>query len=66
MASRQVCVDCGRQAPETETDYTLISARFGWRLRREKTLDGTIILEWRCPDCWAEFKKSKASSAQRG
>ena len=26
------CVDCGEQSPQTETNYTLISSRYGWRL----------------------------------
>jgi hypothetical protein len=52
-------VTCGKQAPETETNYTLISAQFGWRLTRYKRADGTLVLEWRCPNCWKEFKRSR-------
>jgi hypothetical protein len=52
-------VTCGKQAPETETNYTLISAQFGWRLTRYKRADGTLVLEWRCPNCWREFKRSR-------
>jgi len=52
-------VTCGKQAPETETNYTLISAQFGWRLTRYKRGDGTLVLEWRCPNCWKEFKRSR-------
>ncbi|HEX3771290.1 MAG TPA: hypothetical protein VHV30_10515 [Polyangiaceae bacterium] len=55
----QTCVTCGKQAPETETNYTLISAQFGWRLTRYKRADGSLVLEWRCPTCWKEFKRSR-------
>ena len=53
---------CGKQAPETETNYTLISAQFGWRLTRYKRADGTLVLEWRCPNCWREFKRSRTAA----
>jgi len=58
MHQRQDCVDCRKLSPETETNYTLISARHGWRLRREQLPDGTLVVEWRCPACWREFKAS--------
>jgi len=56
MAQHQTCVDCGKSSPATETDYTLISSQFGWRLRRERLPDGNVLFEWRCPQCWAKFK----------
>jgi hypothetical protein len=59
----QTCVGCGKNAPETDTNYTLISAQFGWRLTRVKRADGTVVLEWRCPTCWREYKKTRAPSA---
>jgi DNA-directed RNA polymerase subunit RPC12/RpoP len=61
VADSQTCVTCGKQAPETETNYTLISAQFGWRLTRYKRADGTLVLEWRCPNCWREFKRSRSA-----
>ena len=27
-----ICIDCGTTSPSTDTNYTLISARHGWRL----------------------------------
>jgi len=33
--SVQTCVDCNAQSPQTETNFTLISARYGWRLSLE-------------------------------
>ena len=62
VADAQRCAACGKQAPETETNYTLISAQFGWRLSRYKKDDGSIVLEWRCPNCWREFKRAHAPS----
>jgi hypothetical protein len=54
----ETCIACHKQAPQTETDYTLISAQFGWRLTRSYGEDGSIRLEWRCPTCWAEYKRA--------
>jgi DNA-directed RNA polymerase subunit RPC12/RpoP len=66
VADSQTCVTCGKQAPETETNYTLISAQFGWRLTRYKRADGTLVLEWRCPNCWKEFKRSRNGGTAMG
>jgi hypothetical protein len=49
------------KSPETETNYTLISAQFGWRLARSKSSDGEILVEWRCPTCWREYKLARGS-----
>lgn len=46
------CHDCGKSAPRTETNFTLISARHGWRITFRK-VDGLRLAEWRCADCWA-------------
>ncbi len=51
------CVDCGKPAPTTDTNYTLISARHGWRLTRAPDRDGRRIMEWRCPTCWQAHRK---------
>ena len=63
MRDRQTCIGCGKKSPETETNYTLISAQFGWRLTRYKDADGTIVIEWRCPTCWRDYKKAKGADA---
>src|SRR5258708_21709359 len=52
MKERQTCVGCGRRSPETETNYTLISAQSGWRLTRRPAADGTVNVEWRRPPRW--------------
>ncbi len=54
----EICVGCRKASPPTETNYTLISPKYGWRLSREKRADGTWDVEWRCPDCWRERKIS--------
>ncbi len=47
------CFDCAKPAPQTNTNYTLIS-QTGWRLIRERQPNGTMINTWRCPQCWAK------------
>jgi hypothetical protein len=61
MRDRQTCVGCGKKSPETETNYTLISAQFGWRLTRYKGGDGALIVEWRCPSCWRDYKRTRVA-----
>lgn len=55
----QSCVGCRKQAPETNTEYTLISARFGWRLTRRTNREGAFVMEWRCPACWQRYKTER-------
>jgi nitrate reductase cytochrome c-type subunit len=56
MTDDRVCVDCHAHAPATNTGYTLISAKHGWRLSRS-TANGKIAMEWHCPSCWEKYKK---------
>jgi len=58
------CIDCRAPSPDVETEYTLISSRFGWRLTRRLERDGATTLEWRCPACWARYKQLKAASGE--
>ena len=62
MSQREshVCADCKTSSPITETNYTLISSRYGWRLERVQTEDGFFRTYWRCPTCWAKYKQRKA------
>ncbi len=60
MRGRQNCVDCGKASPETETNYTLISAECGWRLTRIQSPSG-LVIHWRCPLCWRTFKDAQAA-----
>lgn len=57
MAGVVGCVDCKKTAPDVVGDTTLVSG-MGWRLRRHVEADGTVVLEWRCPACWAAFKSA--------
>ena len=50
------CVDCGTTSPVTETNYTLISARHGWRLTLAQDEKGVRVMQWRCPTCWTRFR----------
>lgn len=59
MSESHTCISCGKKSPATNTDYTLISAQFGWRLLRARLPDGGIEMEWRCPECWREYKKAR-------
>jgi hypothetical protein len=61
----EVCVVCGMQSPKTDTNYTLISPKFGWRLSRRAAGDGTFIVEWRCADCWTKHKEKQGESERR-
>jgi hypothetical protein len=60
----QECVDCKRTSQETNSSFTLIST--AWRLTREKLPDGTIAGVWRCPECWAAFKRKQKEARQVG
>jgi len=56
VSERPCCDGCGASAPETNTDYTLISRSFGWRLTRRKLPSGALTMEWRCASCWKKYK----------
>ena len=66
MRERQTCVGCRKQSPETDTEYTLISAQFGWRLTRKRGAGDSYAIEWRCPTCWAAYKLRNAPSDASG
>jgi hypothetical protein len=51
------CVDCAKLPPDAESAYTLIGGKSGWRLTRHRDAAGAVIPEWRCPECWAVFRK---------
>jgi hypothetical protein len=62
MPAERSCVDCGVTPPQTESEYTLISAQHGWRLSRGVTASGRTRLDWRCPKCWAKRKGGSRST----
>jgi len=53
----RACSDCGKPAPAESGDSTLISTKYGWRLVRERAMDGTLETRWRCPACWRAHKE---------
>jgi cytochrome c5 len=57
------CCECGASAPNVNTNYTLIS-QTGWRLSRAPNVGGTIVMEWRCPACWAKRKPGAPRTAR--
>jgi hypothetical protein len=54
------CVECRAEAPETNTNFTLISPQHGWRLTRKALPDGRRSMEWRCPSCFARHRAKQA------
>ena len=46
------CVRCRATAPSTDTEYTLISQKHGWRCRKVENAGGVPRLEWYCDSCW--------------
>jgi hypothetical protein len=64
-AGGRCCHDCGIISPETETSYTLISSRYGWRLELVPDLvSGQKISIWRCPDCWRNRRAKRESGVK--
>lgn len=51
-------MDCRALSPETETNYTLIGSRYGWRLTKRRDARGKVAMEWRCPKCWRAYKST--------
>jgi hypothetical protein len=59
----RVCVDCRASAPRTETNYTLISSKHGWRLAKRIDAVTGLVFEWRCPSCWERYKATRGAPA---
>jgi len=57
-----LCSICGTESPPSSTDYSLISAKHGWRLVREPDADadGGRDYRWFCPTCWARRRSINA------
>jgi hypothetical protein len=62
MRERQTCADCQALSPVTETNYTLIGSKYGWRLTKRRDGNGRLAMEWRCPKCWRVFKAAGGES----
>lgn len=50
----KVCVRCAKQAPETESNYTLFGPEHGWRVVRHNPTGGAFSVKWYCAECWRE------------
>jgi hypothetical protein len=57
------CVDCGKAAPPTDEGET-ITKQHGWRLSRQM-MGSIVIIEPRCPDCYARHRVSLPPSTPR-
>ena len=51
-------MDCGVHVPPQDDESGLISMKYGWRLTRKLAGDGSSLLEWRCPKCWARYREA--------
>ena len=56
------CVTCGTYSPSTESSYTLISSKHGWRLTQAFE-GGKRKMEWRCPTCWEAYRAEQRRAA---
>lgn len=56
---RPRCGGCGAPAPPTDTNYTLISQKHGWRLVLQEDESGNRVGQWWCPACWAKKRDSR-------
>jgi hypothetical protein len=54
--SKRVCAACRQTAPADASEYTLIGSRYGWRVTKSTTAEGSILLEWRCRECFAKHR----------
>jgi hypothetical protein len=68
LRPRHMCAECGALAPQTQTNYTLISVKHRWRLVRTKNADGTCSTAWYCAACWPHVKgmMGRAGTAPAG
>lgn len=52
LQTTKLCHICRVKAPESTTNYTLISTRHAWRMILERLPDGRREPIWFCPKCW--------------
>jgi hypothetical protein len=50
------CASCQKPSPLTETEYSLIGSRHGWRVSTRPTPEGRRVLDWCCAECWTKRK----------
>jgi hypothetical protein len=55
--AKRKCDTCGAEAPNTETDYTLIGSKHAWRCKKKLVaLETEPRLTWYCPSCWKNVR----------
>ena len=64
MSEGHVCGQCGVRAPRVDSPFTLISAKYGWRLHKVSQPDGAAGTVWNCPDCWRAAKRESERRLQ--
>jgi hypothetical protein len=52
--------------PPQDDESALISVKYGWRLTRKVEGDGSSLLEWRCPKCWARYRETVKAAGGGG
>lgn len=63
LDKQQVCSLCRAVSPVTQTNYTLISSKYQWRMEVISGADGQKEPRWYCPDCWQKLKQIRGASA---
>ncbi|HEY4011779.1 MAG TPA: hypothetical protein VGM06_00460 [Polyangiaceae bacterium] len=61
---RPQCDGCGAPSPPTDTNYTLISQKHGWRLVLQQDKSGQRVGKWWCPNCWAKEREQRKQTAR--
>ena len=56
----EICVECNKHSPVSHG--TLISAKYGWRIHRQLDARGQLVIEWRCPECYAKSKGGRGTT----
>jgi hypothetical protein len=56
------CADCAAMSPPTESQYSMLTMA-GWRQAPPELAERPN--EWRCPTCWAAYKRRVRAQTQR-
>jgi hypothetical protein len=63
MLQSEACATCGKKPPPVDTNYTLFSSKFGWRLSKHRNAAGVVHIDWLCPECWKAHKSGTVRAA---
>jgi hypothetical protein len=53
------CGGCRAPSPPTNSNYTLISQKHGWRLVLKEDESGNRVGQWSCPACWTKKRDAR-------